>query len=110
MIEWSQLEELETEMGDAFPEIVSLFLEEAGAIVERLKSANPNDAATLVTDLHALKGAALNLGLTQFAALCAEGEKRAEDGQAGAIALPVLFASFDESCAALERRLTRGVA
>ena len=110
MIEWSQIDELEAEMGESFPEIVALFLEEASAIVARLERADPHDASALASDLHALKGAALNLGLTDFAALCALGEKNAEAGQTGAIALPGLIACFHESCSALKNGLARGAA
>ena len=110
MIDWSQLDTLEAEMGDSFPEIVELFLEEASEIVERLKAADPHDGAALAADLHALKGAALNLGLTGLATLSGEGEERAAAGQTGEIALPALFACFFDSCSALEKRSVRGAA
>lgn len=105
MIDWSQLDALEAEMGESFPEIVALFLEEAGEIVARLDQADPEDARALSADLHALKGSALNLGLSALASRCEDGEKYAEAGHTGQIALPALIACFHESCAALEARL-----
>ncbi len=105
MIDWSQLESLKAEMGESFPEIVALFLEEAGEIVIRLEHGKDRDARMLAADLHALKGAALNLGLDSLARRCAEGEKNAEAGQPGKIELPALIACYHDSCALLEARL-----
>lgn len=110
MIEWSQVDALEAEMGESFPEVVALFLEEAGEIVERLEGGDRQDGKALAADLHALKGAALNLGLTGLADLCAEGERSAEAGQYEQVALPETISCFRESCAALDARLRRGAA
>ena len=38
---------------------------------------------SLEADLHFLKGAALNLGFSEFAALCQDGERRAALGEGG---------------------------
>ena len=105
MIDWAQLESLKAEMGESFPEIIALFLEEAGEIVVRLEHGENRDARALAADLHALKGAALNLGLDSLARRCAEGEKNAEAGEVNQIALPALIACYHESCAVLEARL-----
>ena len=105
MIDWSQLDALKAEMGESFAEIVALFLEEAGEIVARLERADKQDSAALAADLHALKGSALNLGLTALASRCAEGEKNAEAGQTAQIELPAVIACFHQSCASLEARL-----
>lgn len=80
MIDWRRIDELKAEIGqDAFAEVAELFLDEAEAIVRRLPQVAP---ALLEAELHALKGSALNLGLTALAALCAEGERRAAAGLA----------------------------
>ena len=73
MIDRTRLAALREDLGDAdFPEVVALFLDEAGAVVAGLPE-SPQPAA----DLHFLKGVALNLGLSELAALCA---RPPEDG------------------------------
>lgn len=74
MLDWTRIEELREEVGhDAFAEVVDLFLEEVGGVLERL---DPG-AATIEDDLHFLKGAALNLGFAELADLCNAGEQAA---------------------------------
>ncbi|WP_172327722.1 Hpt domain-containing protein [Mangrovicoccus sp. HB161399] len=71
MLDWTRIEELRDEVGaDAFAEVVELFLEEVGGVLDRLDPGS----ATLEEDLHFLKGAALNLGFAKLAGLCREGE------------------------------------
>lgn len=79
MIEWERVNELRSEIGDDdFAEVVALFLEEADEVIARI---SPDDGArALESDLHFLKGAALNLGFAEFAALCQDGERRAAGG------------------------------
>ena len=82
MIDWARVTELCAEIGaDDFNEVVDLFLEEADEVIVRLEP--NNTAASLEADLHFLKGAALNLGLSALAALCQEGERRAALGETG---------------------------
>lgn len=82
MIEWERVNELRSEIGDDdFAEVVALFLEEADEVILRLSAAA--GAKALESDLHFLKGAALNLGFDDFAALCQDGERRAAAGDAG---------------------------
>ena len=79
IIEWERVAELHAEIGaDGFGEVVELFLEEADEVIARI--ACQSGASALEADLHFLKGAALNLGFADFAALCAEGERRANAG------------------------------
>ncbi len=79
MIDWDRVRDLQTEIGEAdFAEVALLFLEEADDVIARLS--RDRGAATLEQDLHFLKGAALNLGFSQLASLCREGERRAADG------------------------------
>lgn len=79
MIEWERVNELRSEIGDDdFAEVVALFLEEADEVILRISAAA--GAKALEADLHFLKGAALNLGFAEFAALCQSAERRAAVG------------------------------
>ncbi len=95
MINWPHVDELKADMGEAFDEVVALFLEEAGEAVERLDPAAP--AKTMAANLHFLKGAALNLGFTEFAALCAQGESDAAAGNPEAVSIPAVVACYHQS-------------
>ena len=72
-------------MGDAFGEIVDVFLQEVADGIAQLDGCD--DDATLAARLHFLKGAALNLGFRDFATLCTDGENRANDGRGGQVDL-----------------------
>jgi histidine phosphotransfer protein HptB len=79
MIDWKRVEELRTEIGaDGFAEVAEMFLEEAEATVQTLVS-GPS-AEDVEGQLHFLKGSALNLGLSELAAICQEGERKAATG------------------------------
>lgn len=79
MIDWGRVTELRTEFGeDGFAEVVGLFLEEADEVIARLGLGVPPEQVE--GQLHFLKGSALNLGLTDLAALCQDGERRAAQG------------------------------
>lgn len=74
MIDRERLAELRAEVGeDDLADVVALFLEEADEVVARLEGGGL-DRPDLTRALHALKGAALNLGLSELAALCAAAE------------------------------------
>ncbi|MFN3722412.1 MAG: Hpt domain-containing protein [Paracoccaceae bacterium] len=79
MIDWGRVRELQSEIGpDCFDEIVALFLEETDGVVDRLQSLN--DPASLENSLHFLKGSALNLGFSDLAQICQNGERQAAQG------------------------------
>jgi HPt (histidine-containing phosphotransfer) domain-containing protein len=79
MIDWDRLHELREEIGDdAFDEVVAMFLEETDEVIARLSATG--GAKALESDLHFLKGSALNLGLADLAALCQDGERTASLG------------------------------
>lgn len=82
MIDWSHIDELKADMGDSFDEIVEVFLEEVDDSIAKLAA---SDSAGLASCLHFLKGAALNLGFTEFAALCSTGEVQADSGAAAQV-------------------------
>lgn len=76
MIDWERVMELREEVGaDAFLEVAELFISEVEGVLARLASGV--NVASLENDMHFLKGAALNLGFRDFAALCKQGEFRA---------------------------------
>jgi len=80
MLNWTRVIELRDEIGaEDFAEVVELFLDEAGEVLDRLSPGT--GAAQLEEDLHFLKGAALNLGFAGLAALCLQGEKAARAGR-----------------------------
>ena len=70
MIDWKRVAELQEEVGEEdFAEVAGLFLEE---VAEGLAEFDPGAGIKAVqAHLHNLKGSALNLGFSEFAALCA---------------------------------------
>ena len=85
MIDWKRVEELREEIGaDGFVEVADMFLEEAEGAVRALVAGLPADEVE--GQLHFLKGSALNLGLSDLAAICQEGERKAAAGLAVDIA------------------------
>ena len=80
MIDLARLNDLRSEIGvDDFQEVLCLFLEEADEVVEQLTE-RP-DLQTIESRLHFLKGSALNLGLSELAVLCQNGERSAAKGK-----------------------------
>ena len=70
MIDWDRVDELRHEVGEEdFEEVADMFFEEVEEVLATLGNTD-----TLARDLHYLKGSALNLGFTQLATLCREGE------------------------------------
>ena len=81
MIDWKRVEELKEEIGaDGFVEVADMFLDEAEGAVRALLAGLP--AKEVEEQLHFLKGSALNLGLSDLAAICQDGERKAAAGQA----------------------------
>lgn len=74
------MKELYDEIGEeSFGDVVDLFVEEVAEGVSKLSAAD--SARQRVQAFHFLKGAALNLGLTEMANICAIGEQRDGAGQ-----------------------------
>ena len=79
MIDWEHVKALKSDMGDAFSEVVEVFLQE---VDEALGKFDPSaDDATRAASMHFLKGAALNLGFSRFAKICAAAEQDAAAGK-----------------------------
>ncbi len=93
MIDWVRVADLKAEIGeDDFLEVVAMFLEETDEVVAGFNG--PPDVAGVEGRLHFLKGSALNLGLSELAALCQSGEKRASAGAAADVDLSLVAASY----------------
>ena len=100
MIDWQQIDELRDEIGaEGFAEVVDMFLEEAEGAVAALSRGIP--AEEVEGTLHFLKGSALNLGLTDLAAICQEGERRAAAGDGALVDFAMVVSVYRTSRAAL---------
>jgi HPt (histidine-containing phosphotransfer) domain-containing protein len=109
MIDWARLNELRSEIGeDDLTEVVSMFLEEADEVVARIATLTTD--AELESQLHFLKGSALNLGLSDLASLCQDGERAAAQGLGTGVDLGRIAASYTASKAAFLGALTKGTA
>lgn len=102
MIDWDHIEELRQEMGDAFPEIAEMFLAEVDAVIDRLRQAPSLDS--MESDMHFLKGAALNFGFADMAAICASSEQLAAGGAPHQVPLDRVLETFDRSRAEFTAR------
>ena len=104
MIDWRRVEELREEIGaDGFVEVADMFLDEAEQAVRALQSGLPE--GEIEGQLQFLKGSALNLGLSELAAVCQDGERKAAAGQGLAIDIRQVAAVYQASRAQLVRRL-----
>lgn len=104
MIDWRRVEELREEIGaDGFSEVADMFLDEAEQAVQALQSGLA--AGEIAAQLHFLKGSALNLGLSELAAICQEGERKAAAGAGGGIDVRQVAAIYRDSRAQLVQRL-----
>lgn len=84
MIDWKRVEELREEIGpEGFLEVACMFLEEAEQAVTALLEGLPVDK--IGRQLHFLKGSALNLGLSDLAVVCQDGERKAAEGHGATV-------------------------
>ncbi len=110
MIDWNRVSELRDEVGaEDFGEVVELFLEEVDSEIEILKSNSQKTG--LETQLHFLKGSALNLGFSEFSQHCQIGESTAALGEAAKVDVDAILSCYDASrsefVSTLERLLVR---
>lgn len=107
MIDWKRVEELRAEIGaDGFAEVADMFLDEA----EQAVRAMTNDPAPeeVEAQLHFLKGSALNLGLSDLAAICQAGERKAAAGYGALVDLAQVARVYQASRALLLAGLQAG--
>ncbi|WP_333818225.1 Hpt domain-containing protein [Tabrizicola sp.] len=109
MIDWKRVEELREEIGtEGFIEVADMFLDEAeGAVGALVAGLAPDEVEG---QLHFLKGSALNLGLSDLAAICQEGERKAAAGQVDAVDAAQVAAIYRASRASLLGGLSAGQA
>lgn len=103
MIDWSRVSELRDEIGaEDFEEVAALFLEEVSFSIAALGD-GCRRARDLEEAMHALKGAALNLGFAALADLCLAGERAAAKGDMRAVLPHEVRTVFEASVADFER-------
>lgn len=96
MIDWDRVAQLREEVGeDDFQEVVAMFFDEVSGEIEALNS--EQTAQEVEATLHFLKGAALNLGLVDFATLCSRGEDLARDGDTSGIDIDGVLNCYRDS-------------
>lgn len=96
MIDWRQVKSLRNDVGhDEFDEIIGLFIEEVEEIIAKLRQCS--NLTELGSDMHFLKGSALNLGFATFSEMCLNGEKLSAEGNASDIDIPAILTCFDTS-------------
>lgn len=94
LIDWKKVGELRSDVGpDDFDMVVELFLEEVEETISQLGA----ESRSVESDLHFLKGSALNLGFSQFSDLCQSGESAAAAGDAACVDLDAVKTSFAAS-------------
>lgn len=107
MIDWGRLAELRSEIGDEdLADVVTLFLEEADDVVGRIVGGLSD--SEMESQLHFLKGSALNLGLKDLSALCQDGERQAGQGNGAAVDANRIVAVYQASKAAFLGALAKG--
>ena len=100
MIDWKRVAELKEEIGaEGFVEVTDMFLDEAESAVQALAAGLPTEEVE--GQLHFLKGSALNLGLSDLAAICQEGERKAAAGLGASVDTAQVAAIYRASRARL---------
>jgi histidine phosphotransfer protein HptB len=96
MINWARVRELKDEVGEeSYIELQAIFLAEVEEALTRLTPCR--SAGELETDLHFLKGSALNIGLARLAELCHYGEQAAKVGALVPEALTTIVQTYATS-------------
>ena len=96
MIDWERVDELRDEVGaEDFGEVVDIFLEEVDEVIDRLRQSP--DPSSYESDMHFLKGGALNLGFAALATLCSKGERQAAAGDSASVDVAEVIESYGAS-------------
>ena len=102
MINWARATELYNDFGaDGIEEVLVVFLAEVEEGIQRLDAANTDDA--LQSEFHFLKGAALNMGFDEIAALCEHGEQLACAGHDSTAEKVRVISLLPNTCAEFSR-------
>ncbi len=103
MIDWARVRELHDEIGaEDFQLVADLFLDEVGEGIDAIPAAAQSPSA-MAEQMHALKGAAANLGFAALADLARAGEQAAMAGDSGAVTESEMRAVFDASVAVFQK-------
>jgi histidine phosphotransfer protein HptB len=106
MIDWTRVSDLRAEIGDdSFAEVTELFLEETDEVIARLSGTGLTPG--IGHDLHFLKGSSLNLGFSDLAELCQDGERRAMAGEGASVDLGRILDCYAASKAGFLHGLER---
>ena len=98
LIDWSQIKELEDDMGaEDLGEVIEIFLSEVESALGPLVDAPPTDAGEMASQMHFLKGCAYNLGFAAFGAICAEGEAKSHGGDLSGVVINDVSALYGAS-------------
>ena len=96
MIDWHRVSDLRDEVGEEdFDEIIDLFVSEVDTEICNLQPTQ--DAHKLESQLHFLKGSALNLGFSAFAEMCQSAESAAAQGALNDIDINAILSCYDAS-------------
>ncbi len=107
MIDWDRVAELRDEIGaEDFDEIVEAFLAEVEGTLDLLPSVS-GSPPDIESNLHFLKGSALNLGFAALSTLCQTWESAAKHGRIDDIDLPEVRRMYDASRDEFLRELPR---
>ncbi|SFR89387.1 Hpt sensor hybrid histidine kinase [Stenotrophomonas maltophilia] len=110
VLDRSVLDELQAVIGDAATQIVSVYLEDAPAMVQALQqAAQDHDGQRLQTVAHSLKSSSANVGAMSLSAVAQriEHEARAGSLQRPAVAVALLVAEFARARVALSGYLAQ---
>ena len=96
MIDWTRVSDFREEVGaEDFDEVAELFLEE---VAQAMANVRPDVlVTTLESELHSIKGSALNLGFQALAEQCRLGEKAAAGGLIPTDVLAILPKIYQDS-------------
>lgn len=104
-MDWDRVRDLREDVGeDDLGGIIALFLEETDAVVAQL--AAHRSAGELRSDLHFLKGSALNIGMASFAQACHAAEEQLSCDN-GSVDIDLILGLYVQSREALVSGLTK---
>lgn len=97
---WKRIDQLREEVGEeSLAEVLLMFLEETDEVVQKLDVTA--SAQTVESDMHFLKGAAMNIGFDSVAELCQTAETAAADGHTGTINVQPILDNYAKDRAEL---------
>lgn len=98
MINWSQIKQLEEDVGtEDLEEVVTLFLSEVDEAIGELETVTSCGPKQVAEALHFLKGSAFNLGFQSFGEYCSIGEAHAHAGNTSEISMSQVEQLYQES-------------